>query len=111
MRFSLRQSSREIYTELPAEDPLAEGKYVGRLKKALYGTREAPQVRQKELGSTMKDLGFKDSRLHPGVFYHWGRDIALASHVDDLPIGGTSEDLVWVRKSIEQKYDIKGTDN
>ena len=44
---------REIHIELPAEDPLAvEGKYVGRLKKALYGTRDAPQLWQKELGST-----------------------------------------------------------
>ena len=83
---------------------------MGRLKKALYGTRDAPQLWQKELGSTLKDLGFKDSRLHPGFFYHQGRDIALVSHVDDLLIGGTSEDLVWVRQSIEKKYDIKGTD-
>ena len=65
LRFSLRKGAREIYIELPAEDPLAaEGKYVGRLKKALYGTRDAPQLWQKELGSTLKDLGFKDSRLH-----------------------------------------------
>ena len=33
------------------------------------------------------DLGFKHSRLHPGFFYHQGRDIALVSHVDDLLIG------------------------
>ena len=55
------------------------------------------------------DLGFKHSRLQPG-FYHQGRDIALVSHVDDLLIGGTSEDLIGARKSIEKKYDIKGTD-
>ena len=83
---------------------------VGRLKKALYGTRDAPQLWQKELRSTVKDLGFKDSRFHPGFFHHEGRDIALVSHVDDLLIGGTSEDLVWSRKSIGKKYAIKGTD-
>ena len=83
---------------------------VGRLKKALYGTRDAPQLWQKELASTLKDLGFKDSRLHPGFFYHQGRDIALVSHVDDLLIGGTSKDFNWVIKSIEKKNDIKETD-
>ena len=102
---------REIYIKLPSEDPLAaEGKYVGRSKKALYGTRDAPQLWQEELGSTLKDLGFKDRRLPPGFFFHEGRDIALVSHVDDLLIGGTSEDLVWARKSMEKKYDNKGTD-
>ena len=111
LRFSLRQGSPGDLHRAPAEDPLAvEGKYVGRLKEALCGTRDAAQLWQKELGSTLKDLGFKDSRLHPGFFYHQGRDIALVSNVDDLLIGGTSEDLVWVRKSIEKKYDIKGTD-
>ena len=83
---------------------------MGRLKKALYGTRDAPQLCKKELGSTLEDLGFKDVPLHAGFFYHQGRDIALVSHVDDLLIGGTSEDLVWARKSIEKKYDIKETD-
>ena len=55
-------------------------------------------------------LGFKVSRLHPGFFYHEGRNVALVSHVDDLLIGGTPEDLKWVRESLEKKYDIKGTD-
>ena len=76
--------------ELSPEGPLAvEGKYVGRLERALYGTRDAPQLLQRELESTLKDLGFKDSRLHPRFFYHQGRDIALVSHVDDLLIVGT----------------------
>ena len=91
-----------LYAKVPRDLHRAprrvEGKYVGRLKKALYGTRDAPQLWQKELGSTLKDLGFKDSPLHPGFFYHEDRDIA-----DDLPIGGTSEDLVWDRNSIENE--------
>ena len=62
---------------------------------ALYGTRDATQLWQKELESTLKDFRFKDSRLHPGFFYHKGWDIALVSHVDDLLIGWTSENLVW----------------
>ena len=36
--------------------------------------------------------------------------MALVSHVDDLLIGGTPEDLQWVRESLAKKYDIEGTD-
>ena len=36
--------------------------------------------------------------------------MAFVSHVDDLLIGGTPEDLQWVRESLEMKYDIKGMD-
>ena len=36
--------------------------------------------------------------------------MALVSHVDDLLIGRTPEDLQWVRESLEKKYVIKCTD-
>ena len=82
--------SREIYIEeLPSEDLLAgDGNFVGRLRKTLYGTRDAPQLWQRELETTLNGLGFKGSRLDPGFFYHDGQNVALVSHVDDRLIGG-----------------------
>ena len=102
---------REIYIELPAEDPLAgDGNFLERLRQALYDTRDAPQLWRRELETTLNGLGFKGSCLHPGLFYHEGRNVALVSLVDDLLIGGTPDNLQWVRESLEKKYDIKGTD-
>ena len=102
---------QEIYIEHFCEVPLAlEGQYVDRLWKSLCETRDAPQLWQKDLVSTLKDIGFTNSHLRSRFFYHKGRDIALISHVDDLLIGGTSGDLVWARKSLERKYDNKWTD-
>ena len=73
--FLYAKVAREIYIELPSEDPLAgDGNFVGRLRKALYGTRDAPQLWQRELETTLNGLGFKGSRLHPGFFYHEGRN-------------------------------------
>ena len=56
---------REIYIELPLRGSAGSRREVRGSLKALYGTRDAPQLWQKELESTLKDLGFKDSRLHP----------------------------------------------
>ena len=51
--------SRSVYIELPEEDPMSRsGLYVGKLDKAMYGTRDAPAVWQEEVEKTMKALGF-----------------------------------------------------
>ena len=42
--------SRTVYIELPSEDPMSEGgNMVGKLDKAMYGTRDAPAAWQAEL--------------------------------------------------------------
>ena len=50
--------SRSVYIELPAEDPMTEGRHlVGKLDKAMYGTRDALAEWQAELERTMIKLG------------------------------------------------------
>ena len=50
---------RPLYIDLPDEDPRAkEGKWVGRLKRTMYGTRDASADWQKMLGSVMRSIGF-----------------------------------------------------
>ena len=83
--FLYAKTEREIYIELPSSDPLAAGGFhVGRLNRALYGTRDAPLLWQKELGQTLAKLDFVQSRLQPGVYVSKLRGIVLVSHVDDL---------------------------
>ena len=50
---------RILYIELPEQDPKAkDGKWVGRLKRTMYGTRDAPAAWQKMLGIVMRRIGF-----------------------------------------------------
>ena len=49
---------RDVYIKVPSEDPdCVEGVHVGKLRKALYGTRDAPAVWQKLVRKTLVDLG------------------------------------------------------
>ena len=75
---------RDVYIELPDVDPLsASGLYVGKLEKALYGTRDAPMLWQGTLRAALVSMGFKETITIPGVYCHMSRDIELCAHVDD----------------------------
>ena len=74
---------RSIYIELP--DMESEGgKYVGKLIRALYGTRDAPLAWQTVVKKDMKELGFEECKVTNGVFTHAVRDLRTVAHVDDF---------------------------
>ena len=66
-------AQREMYVEVPVEDPrLVEGAF-GRLKLALYGTRDAASLWQECLADHLKSIGFVRGVSIPRVFVHKGR--------------------------------------
>ena len=87
---------RKIYIELPSADPEAGGSKVGVLHKALYGTRDAPQVWQHEVRRTLTELGFRQSIIQPSVYIHDQKGLYLVVHVDDFLIAGDQSGLDWV---------------
>ena len=100
---------RRVYIELPTEDPAsASGTMVGKLEKAMYGTRHAPQAWLDELSRTLTAIGFKMSIRYPGVYFHEQLEVAMVTHVDDLLCSGTAVNLEWVRAELSKKYELKG---
>ena len=66
--FLYGSARRDIYIELPREDSMSiTGKWLGKLNKAMYGTRDAPQIWQDEVESKMKSIGFVVSGLYASV--------------------------------------------
>ena len=101
--------TRRVYIELPTEDPESvSGTKVGKLEKALYGTRDAPQAWLDELSRTLTEIGFKMSIRYPGVYFHGRLEVAMVTHVDDLLRSGSAENLEWVRSELSKKYELKG---
>ena len=98
---------RDLLIELPPEDPRAgSGEYVGYLKKAMYGTRDAPQQWNEFLSSVLIDHGFKESVLMPGVFWHSTRGIEMVVHVDDLLISGKRDALTWLQRQLSKSFEL-----
>ena len=82
---------------------------MGRLMKALYGTRDAPQLWAAELKKVMAGLGFTPSLLHPGIFQHNVRGVLVVAHVDDLLMAGPEIELEWTRTQLHNIFEIKGS--
>jgi hypothetical protein len=84
----------EVYVHQPPGFiiPSKENKVL-RLRKALYGLRQAPRAWNTKLDSTLKQMGFEQSS-HEAAVYRRGKDgnaLLVGVYVDDLVITGTKE--------------------
>ena len=77
--FLYGKTKRRVYIWLPNEDPMSQKGYMGKLERAMYGTRDAPQVWQEEVRNTMEGLGFDECITQPGVYHHVARGIHIIS--------------------------------
>jgi len=79
--------TRSIYIELPGVESEG-GRYVGKLVRAVYGTRDAPLAWLTVVKSDMQEMGFYDCKVTNGVFTHRKRDLRAVAHVDDFLLSG-----------------------
>jgi hypothetical protein len=89
----------EVYVKQPPGFVILreEGKVL-RLRKALYGLRQAPRAWNAKLDLTLKALDFKQS-AHEHAIYRWGggkhgEPLLVGVYVDDLVITGSSEQAI-----------------
>ena len=85
------------------------GRYVGRLAKTLYGTRDAPVAWQRVVKSDMARLGFEECRVTTGVYVHRGRDMRVVTQVDVLGVRRSPTPQVAERRT-RQKVRTQSTD-
>jgi hypothetical protein len=97
----LNDDLKEVYMYQPPglAIPSKEGKVL-RLRKALYGLRQAPRAWNAKLDSTLKEMDFGQSP-HEGAIYRWGNagnTLLVGVYVYDLVITGTKDAEVTVFK-------------
>uniref|UniRef100_A0ACD5Z1Q6 Uncharacterized protein n=1 Tax=Avena sativa TaxID=4498 RepID=A0ACD5Z1Q6_AVESA len=84
----------EVYVHQPPgfAIPGKEGKVL-RLRKALYGLRQAPRAWNAKLDSTLKGMGFEQSPHEAAVYRrgNGGNALLVGVYVDDLVITGTKD--------------------
>ena len=100
---------KEVYVQQPPGFAVAreEGK-VYRLRKALYGLRQAPRAWNAKLDATLKEMGFQQS-AHEAAMYRRGsgRSVLLVGvYVDDLIITGAEDREVEAFKAQMKTFDM-----
>ena len=83
----------ELYVQLPPGFVVKDGSgKVLKLKKALYGLRQAPRAWNARLDSELVKLGFVRNPLEHAVYRRLGKDglLLVGVYVDDLVITGSS---------------------
>ena len=96
----------ELYIELPDEDPMKAKGYLGRLVKAMYGTRAAPQVWQETVRKVMFGMGFEVSAKFPCVYNHVKRGLKVVTHVDDFLCSGRRKELKWLHDELVKEFEM-----
>ncbi len=99
--------TRSIYIELPGAESEG-GRYVGKLIRALYGTRDAPLAWLTVVKKDMKTMGVTECKVTNGVFTHHERDLRVVVHVDDFLLSGEAHQLSWFQDMMAKKYELKG---
>jgi hypothetical protein len=100
----------EIYMQQPEGYKIPGSEHlVCKLKKSLYGLKQAPRIWNQEITTTLKNLGFIQTRSDNGVFIldKDKRFIILGLWVDDIPgFYKSEEDRKWLVDALKAKYEI-----
>ena len=93
---------RPIFVELPPE--VARPGFCARLKRCLYGTRDAPKRWEAYAATVMAKLGFVRGRASPCCFSHPARGLRCVLHGDDFVLAGSPKELTWVKAAMSESF-------
>ena len=83
--------SEEVFV-WPPKEFYPEGKCLWRLKKGLYGLRQAPKLWQEHFAEVMTTkLGCRRCKSDPNLYCHESSRLYVPAYVDDLLVVGTDE--------------------
>lgn len=99
--------SDEIYIEQP--DGFKDGsKKVCRLKKAMYGLKQAGRAWNLKLEAALKSFGLIKSKLDPCVYYNTDTTLIVAIYVDDILIFWKNESVLnEIKTSLSNSFKMK----
>lgn len=100
----------EVYMKLPPGFSASSPNKVCKLRKSLYGLRQAPRCWFAKLSASLKDFGFKQNYSDYSLFTlkKGSSIIYVLVYVDDLIIGGNDPTLISKFKAyLNRKFHMK----
>jgi hypothetical protein len=98
--------NEELYMKVPAGIH-APGK-VSRLRRGLYGLKQAGQNWNKTITASLLKLGFRTTSADPSVFVNNEHQVILSLYVDDLLLASPSKNsIAWDKRELGTRHQIK----
>ena len=98
-------AEREVYVDLPPEQQVPG--MCARLRRCLYGTRDAPARWEEYLSTQLQQIGFTRGLASPCCYQHCSRDLRCMVHGDDFVHVGAEPDLRWIQEQMEHRFLVK----
>jgi transposase InsO family protein len=96
----------DVHLSIPQGVPLDHKKFCLKLKKAIYGLKQAPLAWYNRLSTWLKSVGFDVSLCDPCVFFWLSpSSVWLFIHVDDIAVFG--KDVSQFKAEIKSEFDMK----
>ena len=107
--FLYGEVDREVFVELPDEDGRKhQSDCIGRLRKSMYGLRDAPQIWQKVVKKMLIDRGFKALLGTQCTYVHPEYRVIIVAHADDVLVLGTNSQLQDLLRDLQKEYECSG---
>ena len=100
----------EVYVEQPLGFEVQDwDTHVCRLKKALYGMKQAPRAWYERIDSYLMKLGFTCSNACPNLYFKVDRDkpLILVLYVDDLFLSGADPLIHQCKMELAAEFEMK----
>lgn len=80
--------------------------HVLRIRKSLYGLRNAPFLFNELLNGHLEDYGLARSQLDPSLYYCKSRSVYLVTHVDDCLVTGPESEIEALTQHLRTKFTL-----
>ena len=102
------RARRRVYIELPEGDGVGPGsRQCGLLRKSLYGTRNAAQNWECELGGFLEEIGLRRGQASTCLYCEESRGISTSVNGDDVTVKASRKDAEWLIQKFKERYEIK----
>ena len=102
------KARRKVYVELPEEDwePGDEDR-CGLLRVSLYGTRDAAQNWDEEIGGYFVNMGFVRGKGSTCMYNFKSKGLKAAIHGDDITVTGRRAEVDRMIHEMQDRYEVK----
>ena len=98
---------RDIYVEIPDEDPAKKEGMIGKLLRTWYGTQDASHEWQKHYTELVSKLDYVPGVSNRAVFYSKSQDARMLVHGDDFVLLADEDSANSMLKLLQSKYTVK----